>query len=66
MFSFENELFRIGGDEFAIILPNSELLVVEQACHRVREAVDCYNDENVEFPLSLSMGFCKAVNLRRT
>ncbi|HEY8908780.1 MAG TPA: HD domain-containing phosphohydrolase [Desulfosporosinus sp.] len=50
-------LFRIGGDEFAIILPKSELSVVEQACYRVRKGVEKYNVENVEVPLSLSMGF---------
>jgi len=56
-FREEDKLFRIGGDEFAIILPKSELSVVEQACQRVRKAVEKYNVENVEFPLSLSMGF---------
>ncbi|SPF33358.1 Sensory box protein [Candidatus Desulfosporosinus infrequens] len=56
-FREEDKLFRIGGDEFAIILPKSELSVVEQACSRVRMAVERYNDENVEFPLSLSMGY---------
>jgi diguanylate cyclase (GGDEF)-like protein/PAS domain S-box-containing protein len=50
-------LFRIGGDEFAVILPNSELSIVEQACHRIRKSVQTYNDENEEFPLSLSLGF---------
>lgn len=56
-FREEDLVFRIGGDEFAIILPNSELTVVEQACHRIRMAVERYNSENEEFPLSLSMGF---------
>lgn len=35
----------------------SELSLVEHACHRIREAVQRYNIENEEFPLSLSVGF---------
>ncbi|HBV88906.1 MAG TPA: histidine kinase [Desulfosporosinus sp.] len=56
-FREEDLIFRIGGDEFAIILPKSELSVVEQACYRIRKVVETYNMENKEFPLSLSMGF---------
>jgi len=56
-FREEDLIFRIGGDEFAIILPKSELPVVEQACNRIRKSVERYNVENEEFPLSLSMGF---------
>ena len=56
-FRQEDRLCRIGGDEFAIILPKSELLIVQQACHRIRSAVEKYNEENPEFPLSLSVGF---------
>lgn len=50
-------LFRIGGDEFAIILPNSGLSLVEQACYRIRQGVENYNVAHDEFPLSLSVGF---------
>ncbi len=56
-FREEDKVCRIGGDEFAIILPKSELSSVEQACHRIRKAVEKYNLENEEFPLSLSVGF---------
>ena len=56
-FRQEDVLCRIGGDEFVIILPKSELLLVQQACHRIRRAVEKYNEENPEFPLSLSVGY---------
>lgn len=52
-----DQMFRIGGDEFAIILPKSDLPVVERACQRMRKAVEKYNQDHVEFPLSLSVGF---------
>lgn len=48
---------RIGGDEFAVLLPNSEKSVVEEACRRVREAIQAYNELVPPYPLSLSMGF---------
>lgn len=48
---------RIGGDEFAILLPDSDLSAVESACRRIREAIVKYNRENPEIYLSLSIGF---------
>ncbi|HBW34326.1 MAG TPA: GGDEF domain-containing protein [Desulfosporosinus sp.] len=55
-FREDDLVFRIGGDEFAILLPKSDLKIVEQACYRIRKAVEEYNSENLEFPLSLSIG----------
>ncbi|MCL6478338.1 MAG: PAS domain S-box protein [Peptococcaceae bacterium] len=48
---------RIGGDEFAVLLPNSPREVVENACRRIREAVDRYNEDNPKLPLSISIGY---------
>ncbi len=48
---------RIGGDEFAILLPKSDRSVVESACSRIREAVAKYNEANPDLPLSMSIGF---------
>lgn len=65
-FRGEDKVCRIGGDEFVIILPKSELTLVENACHRIRKAVERYNLENEEFPLSLSVGFAVSGVRRET
>ena len=48
---------RIGGDEFAAILPNCPLPVVENACRRIHNAVEEYNAKNPGRRLSISLGF---------
>jgi len=48
---------RIGGDEFAVVLPNTTEPAVENACQRIQETVDTYNATNPELPLSISVGF---------
>jgi diguanylate cyclase (GGDEF)-like protein/PAS domain S-box-containing protein len=48
---------RIGGDEFAILIPNTSVLMVESACHCLRRAVRDYNLSNQPIPLSMSVGF---------
>jgi diguanylate cyclase (GGDEF)-like protein/PAS domain S-box-containing protein len=48
---------RVGGDEFAVILPNTNRVVVESACHRMRHAILRYNESHLELPVSLSVGF---------
>ena len=47
---------RIGGDEFAVVLPNTTEPSVEDACQRIQEAVTAYNTTNPELPLSISVG----------
>lgn len=48
---------RVGGDEFAILLPRTSALTVENSLNRIREQVRNYNQEHPELPLSISMGF---------
>jgi len=48
---------RIGGDEFAVLLPESGRDAVQAACLRIDEAVAAYNSRNPEIPLSISVGF---------
>ena len=56
-FREEDAVCRIGGDEFAVILPNAGITVVEQSCRRIHSAVAEYNSKYPEFPLGLSVGF---------
>lgn len=47
---------RVGGDEFAVLLPNSSRDVVEAAAQRIRDAIARYNSMNPRIPLSMSVG----------
>jgi diguanylate cyclase (GGDEF)-like protein/PAS domain S-box-containing protein len=47
---------RIGGDEFAILLPQSDTETVEVVCGRIRESIKSYNTGNSGLTLSMSMG----------
>ncbi len=47
---------RVGGDEFAILLPASKRRVVESAVNRIKESIRLYNQEHPKVPLSISMG----------
>lgn len=53
---------RIGGDEFAIVLPDSDrerVLAVSQAA---KQSIDDYNANNQALPLSVSFGIAVRVN----
>ncbi len=47
---------RIGGDEFAILLPQTNSDSAKLACRRIKKSLQDYNNSNPEFPLSLSIG----------
>jgi diguanylate cyclase (GGDEF)-like protein/PAS domain S-box-containing protein len=48
---------RVGGDEFAILLPNSPRSKVENICQRIKSAVAVYSRKNKLLPLSIATGF---------
>lgn len=48
---------RIGGDEFAILLPDSDKSAVEHAYLRIRDAMAQYNEKSGGLYLSMSMGY---------
>lgn len=51
---------RIGGDEFAILLPHSDATDVENICDRIRESIEKFNMKNAGLTISLSMGYSVA------
>lgn len=54
---------RVGGDEFAIILPKSDRSSVERACRKIRDAVEKHNAATPKFILHLSIGFAVKDNV---
>lgn len=48
---------RIGGDEFAVILPSDSVPLFEDACRRIAKMIKEYNSNRPTVPLSLSTGF---------
>jgi len=51
---------RIGGDEFAILLPYVRRLEIEIICQRIRKGIADYNDNAPVAPLSMSLGWAIA------
>ncbi len=50
-------LARVGGDEFAVLLPQISAEMVQRALSRVRKAISDFNEENEKTLLSISLGY---------
>lgn len=50
-------IVRMGGDEFAILMPSSEERIVQKACEKIHNKIKKYNQGNKEKPISLSIGW---------
>ena len=57
---------HLGGDEFAVLLPNAERRVAEYICSRIRQQVKDYNEQTTGMPLSLSLGFATRYSIEQT
>ena len=53
---------RIGGDEFCMLLPNTDSETASQMLSRVREKLDEYNVTHPDLPVGLSFGTATAKN----
>jgi diguanylate cyclase (GGDEF)-like protein len=47
---------RTGGDEFALLIPNSNEAVVKNTNSKILAAIKAYNNENSKMPISISVG----------
>ncbi|MFX4263836.1 HD domain-containing phosphohydrolase [Pelotomaculum propionicicum] len=55
-FRLEGVVSRVGGDEFAVVLKNTDKETADRACQQICEATKERN-KGAEIPLSLSVGF---------
>ena len=59
-FRAEDVVARIGGDEFAVLLPDTDASAAEKAVARVRSKLSIHNSNVQGVPLSLSIGTATA------
>ncbi len=55
-------LVRVGGDEFAVLLPRTDEAAGEKAVKRIRSNTALHNEKHPELPLSISIGIAVAVD----
>ena len=61
-FRTEDVVARIGGDEFAVLLPNTNADAAKISLQRVRKTIQELNKDQSETPIQLSLGVSTATN----
>lgn len=56
-FRTNDVLARIGGDEFAVLMPKSDSQTVARACQRIEDSIVEHNSEHPDMPISISLGW---------
>ena len=56
----EDVITRIGGDEFAILLPRTDRSATIEAVARIKESLAAYNATHEDCPLAISFGAATA------
>lgn len=62
VFRPEDCIARMGGDEFTILLPKVDGKEAQIIIVRINEAINTYNLEHIDFPISLAIGVATAAN----
>ena len=59
-FRAEDVVTRIGGDEFAVLLPLTDTNATIEAVARIKQSIAAYNEEHRDCPLAISFGAATA------